>query len=341
MFTGYDMDCHEPLWRLFLTDVSMSRIVLYYHFTPLADPEAVKLWQHTLCRELGLRGRIIISEHGINGTVGGDLKAVKQYVKQTRSYPAFREMEFKWSEGGAEQFPRLSVKVRPELVAFGVPEEVEVDDNGVVGGGEHLKPAQVHQLVEQKKAEGVEVTFFDGRNAMEAQIGKFKNAVVPDTDTTRDFITELDSGKYDHLKDQPVVTYCTGGIRCEVLSALMKRRGFEQVYQIDGGIVRYGEAYGDSGYWEGELYVFDGRMNTRFSEEAKTIGECVNCGSATSEFYNCMDRGCSNLRLYCAECKHIPETTRCEKCSARLAANPQDPNQGTLDRERRRRATTS
>ncbi len=93
------------------------------------------------------------------------------------------------------------------------------------------------------------MTFFDGRNAMEAQIGRFKDAVVPDTETTRDFIRELDSGKYDHLKDQPVVTYCTGGIRCEVLSSLMRKRGFQDVYQIDGGIVRYGETFGDSGLW--------------------------------------------------------------------------------------------
>lgn len=315
--------------------MSISRIVLYYAFTPLKDPEAVKLWQQTLCRELGLKGRILISEHGINGTVGGELKAVKQYVKQTRGYAPFKGMEFKWSDGGAEQFPRLSVKVRPELVAFGVPEEVEVDENGVVGGGEHLSPEGVHELVEAKKKEGKEVTFFDGRNAMEAQIGRFKNAVVPDTETTRDFITELDSGKYDHLKDEPVVTYCTGGIRCEILSSLMKKRGFKDVYQIDGGIVRYGEKFGDHGLWEGELYVFDGRMNTRFTPEAKTIGECSNCAGPTSEFYNCMDRGCSTLRLYCEQCKHIPETQRCENCAARLEQNPGDPNSGPLEKVRR------
>lgn len=315
--------------------MSISRIVLYYAFTPLADPEAVKLWQHTLCRELGLKGRIIVSAHGINGTVGGELKAVKQYVKQTRSYPAFKGMEFKWSDGGAEQFPRLSVKVRPELVAFGAPDAVKVGPEGVIGGGEHLRPEQVHELVEAKRAQGAEVTFFDGRNAMEAQIGKFREAVVPEAETTRDFITELESGKYDHLKDQPVVTYCTGGVRCEVLSALMKDRGFEEVYQIDGGIVRYGEAYGDSGYWEGELYVFDGRMNTRFSEEAKTIGECVGCGGATSQFHNCFDRGCSTLKLYCQACRHIPENTRCENCAARMVQNPTDPNSGVLEKPRR------
>ncbi|GFZ85938.1 oxygen-dependent tRNA uridine(34) hydroxylase TrhO [Nesterenkonia alkaliphila] len=313
-----------------------SRIVLYYKFAPVKDPEAVKLWQRALCRELGLKGRIIISEHGINGTVGGPMRAVKRYVKETRSYRPFRGTEFKWSAGGAEDFPRLSVKVRPELVAFGVPEQVKVNEDGVIGGGEHLKPEQVNQLVETKKAEGVEVTFFDGRNALEAQIGRFKNAVVPDTETTRDFIAELDSGKYDHLKDKPVVTYCTGGIRCEVLSALMKDRGWQEVYQLDGGIVRYGETYGDSGYWEGELYVFDGRMNTRFSEEAKTLGECVSCTAATSTFHNCLDRGCSTLQLYCDDCAHIPATQRCATCAARLVANPEDPNSGNLGKVRRR-----
>jgi UPF0176 protein len=99
--------------------------------------------------------------------------------------------------------------------------------------------------------------FFDGRNAHEAAIGKFKNAVVPNTFTTHDFITELESGKYDDIKDKPIVTYCTGGIRCEVLSSLMINRGFKEVYQIDGGIVKYGEVYGDDGLWEGSLRVFD------------------------------------------------------------------------------------
>lgn len=298
--------------------VSISRIVLFYKFVPVKDPEAVRLWQHALGAQLGLTGRIIISEHGINGTVGGPIAAVKQYVKQTRAYSAFKNTEFKWSAGGAENFPRLSVKVRDELVAFGVPEQIRVDDDGVVGGGAHLTPEEVHRLVEDKRAQGTEVTFFDGRNAMEAQIGRFVDAVVPETETTRDFVAELDSGKYDHLKDQPVITYCTGGIRCEVLSALMIDRGFEEVYQIDGGIVRYGETYGDAGYWEGELYVFDDRMNTRFSPDAKTIGECASCRAATSQFYNCMDAGCSTLQLYCSDCRHIPETTRCATCSARF-----------------------
>lgn len=149
----------------------------------------------------------------------------------------------------AEDFPRISVKVRDEIVTFGAPGELQVDENGVVGGGTHLRPEELHELVEAKQKEGTQVQFFDGRNAFEAQIGRFKNAIVPEVDTTRDFLEEIDSGKYDHLKDQPIVTYCTGGIRCEVLSALMINRGFQEVYQMQGGIVRYGEKYGDAGLW--------------------------------------------------------------------------------------------
>src|SRR5699024_1462848 len=141
------------------------------------------------------------------------------------------------------------------------PEEIQVQHgNQVLGTAKHLSPQEVNELVSKREAQGNPVTFFDARNAFEAQIGKFKNGVVPDTTTTRDFIAELESGKYDHLKDHPIITYCTGGIRCEALTVLMANRGFKELYQIDGGIVRYGEAFGDNGLWEGSLYVFDDRM---------------------------------------------------------------------------------
>lgn len=276
----------------------MEKILLYYKFQPIADPEAVRLWQYTLCEKLGLKGRILISEHGINGTVGGDIANCKAYAKETRAY--FTGIQFKWSDGKRDHFPKLKVKVRPEIVSFGVGDELRVDENGVVGGGKHLKPEQVHKLVEEK---GEEVVFFDGRNAYEAKVGRFKNAVVPDTRTSKDFITELESGKYDHIKDKPVVTYCTGGIRCEILSSLMKNRGFKDVYQMDGGVVKYGETYGDDGLWEGSLYVFDDRMGMEFSDHAKVIGTCIHCGEATSNYENCALKSCNDLVLICETCK--------------------------------------
>src|SRR5688572_29361387 len=135
----------------------MQKIILYYKFAPIADPEALRLWQKTLCERLNLRGRILISKHGINGTVGGDIDDVKAYVKATKEYPYFKSTVFKWSDGGSGNFPKLSVKVRDEIVAFDAADEIEVDENGVVGGGTHLKPHQVHELVEKY---GDEVVFF-------------------------------------------------------------------------------------------------------------------------------------------------------------------------------------
>ncbi len=291
--------------------VALNKIVLFYGFTPVADPDAVRLWQRALCEKLGLTGRIIISRDGINATVGGEIGSVKQYVKTTREYKGFRGIDVKWSDGGAADFPRLSVKVRDEIVSFGAPGELKVDEHGVVGGGTHLAPEELHRLVDAKKEAGDDVVFFDGRNGFEAQIGRFKDAVVPDVATTQDFIKELDSGKYDALKDKPVVTYCTGGIRCEVLSSLMVNRGFKEVYQLDGGIVRYGEAFKDQGLWEGSLYVFDKRMHLEFSGEAKTIGQCVRCSAPTSKFENCSNPSCRTLTLYCAGCASDPATLRC------------------------------
>ncbi|MDL9935765.1 rhodanese-related sulfurtransferase [Gordonia sp. ABSL1-1] len=279
--------------------MSTPKIVLFYVFTPLPDPDAIRLWQHSICASLGLRGRIIVSRHGINSTVGGDIRQVKRYVRATREYPAFKNADIKWSDGTGDDFPRLSVKVRPEIVTFGVPDEIEVDESGVVGGGAHLSPAQVHELV---AARGEDVVFFDGRNRIEAAVGHFAGAVSTDAETTRDFVPLLDSGAYDHLKDRPIVTYCTGGVRCEVLSALMRHRGFSEVYQIDGGIVRYGETFGDDGLWEGSLYVFDSRMSTDFSDHAKVVGQCVECGVPTNHVANHPDHDGRELAVICQDC---------------------------------------
>ncbi len=277
-----------------------QKILLYYKFTPVADPLLLKLWQKTLCDSLNLRGRILVSKQGINGTVGGEVDDLKAYIKATKELPGFKDILWKWSEGGRDNFPRMSVKVKDELVAFKSHTEIAIDENGVVDGGTHLKPDELHELVDTY---GDNVVFFDGRNQYEAKVGRFKNAVVPDTRTSKDFITELDSGKYDELKNKKVVTYCTGGVRCELLSAMMKHRGFEDVYQIDGGIVKYGEAYGDDGLWEGNLYVFDSRMGMNFSDHAKTIGECIHCQGSTSNYENCARPECNELVLICEDCK--------------------------------------
>ena len=294
--------------------MNFNKVILYYGFAPIADPEAVKLWQKTLCESLNIKGRILISPHGINGTLGGHMSDVKKYIKNTRQYPGFKKIDFKWSEGTGNDFPKLKIKVKDELVAFGNPGEIKVDENGVIGGGIHLRPEEVNKLVEER---GDEVVFFDGRNAFEAKVGKFKDAVVPDITTSHDFVKEIESGKYDHMKDKPVVTYCTGGIRCEILSVVMKNRGFNEVYQIDGGIVKYGERFGDEGDWEGSLYIFDDRMAMDFSDKTKVIGECDKCSAPTKTFKNCKTETCHQLILLCDPCADLPSNLSCTHDPAR------------------------
>ncbi|GAA2012963.1 rhodanese-related sulfurtransferase [Brevibacterium samyangense] len=291
--------------------MAVHKIVLFYVFTPLADPEAVRLWQHALAESCGLKGRVIVSPDGINATVGGEIDDVKKYVRVTKSYAPFKKADIKWSTGTGDDFPRLSVKVRPELVTFKAPDTITVTEDGVQGGGTHLKPGALHKLVEER---GDDVVFFDGRNAMEAEIGRFRGAIVPETDTTRDFIEEIDSGKYDHLKDKPIVTYCTGGIRCEVLSVLMKNRGFEEVYQVDGGIVRYAETFGTSGLWDGSLYVFDKRMHVEYGENVKSLGSCAECGEPTPIYVNCANEECRKQFLRCETCTDKGAHPFCGDC---------------------------
>lgn len=284
--------------------MAVPKVILFYVFTPVPDPDAIRVWQLSLAGSLGLRGRVIVSSHGINATLGGDLDALKRYVRGLREYAPFRGADVKWSAGRALDdgvttalFPRLSVKVREEVVTFGAADELAVDAHGVVGGGEHLDPEALHALVEAE-----DVVFFDGRNRIESEVGRFAGAVRPDVETTREFVELLDSGAYDDLKDRPVVTYCTGGIRCEVLTPLMRSRGFQRVYQLDGGIHRYGETFGDTGLWEGSMYVFDARTTVEFSPDAKVVGRCDTCGTPSRDVVDCADPACVRQMVRCGAC---------------------------------------
>lgn len=263
-----------------------QKIILFYKFVPIKDPEMTMHWQRELCERLNIKGRILISPHGINGTLGGDLISLRQYKSQMNASGIFRGIQYKWSNGGDEHFPKLRVKVKPEIVAFDAADEIVVSERGIENGGKHLKPAALHKMLDEKKQAGQDVIFYDGRNMYEAQIGRFKNTIIPNTSTSRDFKKDLETGEISKYKDKPIVTYCTGGIRCEILSAMMINRGFEEVYQLDGGIAKYGEKFADDGYWEGKLFVFDDRMQMGFSDKAKDIASCEKCGAKTSNLVN-------------------------------------------------------
>lgn len=253
-------------------------------------------WQRELCVRLNLNGRIIISQHGINGTVGGELDDVKAYAKEMNLTEQFKGIEYKWSDGQRDDFPKLSIKVRKELVTLEPEEDFDVFDKGTA-----LRPAQWHAYLEEHP----DAIIFDARNDYESQVGKFKNAITPDIKTFKDVKKELDKLP----KDQPVLTYCTGDIRCEYLSAYMKHKGFQDVYHLDGGIVKYGQQFGDDGFWEGKCYVFDKRMSVAFSADSKDIGSCTNCNAATSHQENCADKSCNLQFVVCETCAEDSQVT--------------------------------
>jgi UPF0176 protein len=276
----------------------MQKIILYYKFAPIADPDAVRLWQRTLCEKLHLRGRIIVSGHGINGTLGGELDDLKTYVKETKQFAGFKDTAFKWSDGQREDFPKLSVKVRDELVTLAPGEAFDVFDSGT-----SLDPEAWHAYLETHP----DAIILDARNNYESAVGAFEGAVAPDIKTFKDIKPELEKLP----KDQPILTYCTGDVRCEYLSAYMKHKGFQDVYHLDGGIVKYGQKYGDKGKWQGKCYVFDKRMKIAFSDDAKDVGRCAHCGAETSEQVNCADLGCNLQFVVCANC--AGQKTMCER----------------------------
>lgn len=285
----------------------MQKIILYYKFTPVSDPNMTMHWQRELCTRLGLKGRILISPHGINGTLGGDIESLRAYKRAMNESVIFRDITYKWSGGGDDHFPKLKVKVKDEIVAFDAADEIVVTEKGIVNGGKHLKPDALHKLVAEKAESGEEVIFYDGRNMYEAQIGRFKNTVIPKVVTAKEFKRDLESGEISKFKDKPIVTYCTGGIRCEILSAMMLNRGYSEVYQMDGGIAKYGEKFADDGLWEGKLFVFDDRMQMGFSDKSKDIAECEQCGKKTSNQVNSTNIR-RKLHVVCESCVSVAPT---------------------------------
>lgn len=289
----------------------MEKIILFYKFVPVTDPETVMFWQRNLCERLGLKGRIIISRQGINGTLGGDIKNVKMYIRDMNKHPLFKKIQYKWSDGSADDFPRLSVKVRDELVTLAPGEDFDVF-NSTKG----LRPRAWHKYLEQNP----DAIVLDARNDYESDVGAFKgkNVIKPKIKNFRDIKPELDKLP----KDKPILTYCTGDIRCEYLSAYMKHKGFDEVYHLDGGIAKYGEQFKDDGLWEGKLYVFDRRINLAFSEKSQDIGACIHCSDKTSNYVNCANVACNRQILVCRNCLRI--TTVCDRkqCAIELQEIP-------------------
>jgi len=279
-------------------------VVLFYQYVPIADPQELAVEQRARCTALGLKGRILIATEGINGTLAGPRAAIEEYAVALRADARFATIEMKVSAGDAGTFPKLVVKVRPEIVTLGAGPLAADGDN-------HLSPAEWRRMIE----EDPEVVLVDVRNRYESEAGRFEGAVACEIEHFRELPGALD--RLAEYKKSKVLMYCTGGIRCEKASALFRREGFEQVFQLHGGIAKYQEEFGND-HWLGECFVFDQRMTVRVDQQMVSIGRCAHSGRSTNRFVNCLHDPCHVLFLLAEETERENSETRL--CPACLAA---------------------
>ena len=278
-------------------------VILFYKYVAVEDPHAFAVSQRELCVSLGLKGRILIASEGINGTLAGPKPAIDSYISSLQADPRFADVEFKFSAGDAETFPKLVVKIRKEIVTLNAGVLAPDHDN-------HVSPAEWKRLLE----ENPEVVLVDVRNRYESAAGKFANAVICEIEHFRELPGFID--QLAPLKDKHVLMYCTGGVRCEKASALLRQRGFEHVSQLHGGIVSYQEQFGNE-HWLGECFVFDQRMTVRHEVGLVQIGRCAHTGKATSRFVNCLHDPCHKLFLCSEEAEAVsPDYRLCPECVA-------------------------
>jgi UPF0176 protein len=256
-------------------------------------------WQRQICEDLELKGRTLIAKEGINGTYEGTTENISKYIELMKQDPRFADVVFKVSSGTGQAFPKLSIKVRDEIVTIGLKGEDNYDPKEVKA--KYLEAEEMHKWIHQEHRE---FYILDMRNYYEAKVGHFAGSLIFDNlKNFRDLPNILD--EIQHLKHKTIVTVCTGGIRCERASGFLVKHGFTDVYQLHHGIVTYMEKYPNEDFL-GKLYVFDGRVMMGFNTDAdnhQIVGKCEWCGKSSENFINYnTDGGERKHAICCQEC---------------------------------------
>jgi UPF0176 protein len=263
-------------------------VILFYKFIPIADPAQLREDMRTLALAHGLKGRMLIAREGVNATFEGTAESIENYKAALRENPLFGDVVFKESASDGNSFAKLQVKVRDEVVTLGAGELDVARDTA---------PAISAEELEKMYEEREDFVVLDLRNDYETAVGKFENTYDPGLALFRDLPQKIES--FAHLKSKKVVTVCTGGIRCEKATCLLKKEGFTDVVQLKDGIHTYMQQFPNSRF-KGSLFVFDNRMVTPVVEELEyaVIGKCEFCGESTETFYN-DDRVRPSLKVVC------------------------------------------
>ena len=281
------------------------RVILFYKYVNVNNPVKFQKEHLEYCINNNLKGRVFVAEEGINGTVSGTVEDIENYKNNLRSYPEFEDIIFKEDPADEHAFYKTHVRVKKEIVNSGL------EDVGLEYTGKRLAPEELKEFYEKEK----DFIIVDARNSYESEIGHFKNAVTPKMDTFRDWRNMAEELK--DYKDKTVVTYCTGGIRCEKASAFLVENGFKDVYQLEGGIVSYTKKFPDT-YWEGSVFVFDERriIEPNTKDKLRHTGKCYYCGKPASYYINCHNQNCDKLLVTCNDCKTENEYCCSDECRA-------------------------
>ncbi len=284
------------------------RVLLFYKYVNVEEPEEFMTEHLTWCLNNDIKGRVFIAHEGINGTVSGKLLNVEKYKAHLKSFPMFKEIIFKEDEADEHAFFKMHVRVKNEIV------NSSLKNTSLEHGGKRLKPEQLLDFYNT----GKDFIIVDTRNGYESKIGKFKNAVTPQMKNFRQWADAAEELK--KFKDKTIITYCTGGIRCEKASAYLVEQGFKDVYQLEGGIVTYAKKFPDT-YWEGGIFVFDERrvIEPNTDPELKYVSNCYYCGEPASYYINCHNQDCDKIIVTCHKCK--VENDYCCSDECRNSAN--------------------
>ena len=289
----------------------MYKVISFYKYVDVEDPESFAKEHLDWCIANGLKGKVYIAKEGISGSIFGTKEKTELYKSKLKSYKIFEDICFKETDTEQIAFPKMNVRVKEEIVNSGL-ENVNPSN-----GGKKLSPEELLKFY----SEGKDFVIIDSRNWYESKIGRFKNAFAPNITHFREWPKVVESLK-DH-KEKTIVTYCTGGVRCEKASAYMIKEGFKDVYQLDGGIINFINKYPDT-YWEGSMFVFDDRkvIEPNTKEELKYIAQCEFCGKPTSYYINCHNIDCDKIIIICHDCKVDNDYCCSDEC--RSAENKRD-----------------
>lgn len=273
----------------------------FYKYINLKNLEDFQKKHLDFCNNLGIKGKILVSEEGINGSVSGTKEQITKYEKEFLRHKEFSDIKFKRTTADKYPFKKTIVRIRDEIVTS----RFDVDTKKV---GKYVTPSELKRLYDKNE----DFVIIDTRNNYESKIGKFRNAIIPNIKTFREFQKKVRNLKslYKHKK---VVLYCTGGVRCEKASALLIKEGFSDINQLHGGIISYINQYPNT-YFDGRCFVFDDRISINSGRNTKDIALCEKCHLPCGNYINCKNTKCNKLFICCDECKKQYENTCSGKC---------------------------